>query len=98
MKIEWSTHSIERGESRMITRGEIMCAVLYGEKEKAKTNTTFQYTYKDFRIIVAEHGPKMVIVSCKYTTQFTNRVKRYAKKNNMGFYKSLAILRSSCVA
>ncbi|EML6324801.1 DUF4258 domain-containing protein [Bacillus cereus] len=96
MKLEFSRHAQERIAERHITRGGIVCAVLYGNREKANKRWTFEYTYKDFVVVVAEHeNGKMVVVSCEYTQKFTKYAKKFAKQNGIGFYKALRRLRES---
>ena len=95
MKIEFSYHARQRMKKRLITEGEILCTLLYGEQFEGKTRFTKEYRYKDFIIVVSERNSKTIIVTCKYTIQFTNRVRYYVKHNDVGFYEALAILRRS---
>jgi len=88
-------HAKQRMSDRCITLQDVYTTVKQGTPEPAK-NGLVRYTNGNIYVIL-NNDTKTVVTVC-FTKSYTKQLEKYAKQNNIGFYRAVKELRRNSIA
>lgn len=88
-------HAKTRMQERIITLQDVYTCVKQGITSEAK-NGLVRYTNGNIYVIL-NNDTKTVVTVC-FTKSYTKQLEKYAKQNNIGFYRAVKELRRNSIA